>query len=271
MGARKDPPLRVALWGVVVAACLPTILAPYILLRGARDESARLLALSSTSYLVHQEIATHERAVELAATRLAYLESRTPEVLERTLKELVTTYPALKRLWVCDLSGQVIATWQVGVPTGQENQRREEQDPSPPRRAAMATAPHAYTGLAGPSGKLERVEIGRVIRTQTVPEMYVAGDVATADHLVPMLQRTEELYRVPLVVVAQDGRVLYARSDRVPEKGWHGDVGYGLLLFAAFSTSGGTTAVIMMLAAAALAMVAAGGLVLMYSKRDGQA
>lgn len=219
---------RVVLPALALAAAIPALVIPWLVTGDGHDVAARRFSVSSMSFAVFAEVAAHERAVQVAARRLAAYQALPPEVMERTLAEVAAGYPALARLWVVDPNGRVIAAWQA--PRGGE-------DPSPTRRAAIKNAPYTYVGVAGAAGAGDRIELAQPIQTAgLLPTAFVIADLSTTE-LTRLLAESESRHGLELALAATDGgggHVIYPPGGVVPAGGWQGDAGYGMTLHVQF-------------------------------------
>jgi hypothetical protein len=152
----------VAVRGLIGAALACALLAWLLLALGNDHAEARL-----RSELRRERTLAHSAVLRAAGARLGGLEALPPELLARTLAELMSVYPEWSRLMVCDANGRVLAaepkrdTALVGA-----------LDPSEARRRAFSNAnPDAIFAQARPGG----VELGVAQRGH-----YIAGDLAEA-------------------------------------------------------------------------------------------
>lgn len=260
---RGNPPLRVTLWAIALAATLPALAVTFLLLRQGKDAGARTLATTSTGVAIFQQLAVHERALTVAALRLGALAGVPPEVMERTMRETAAGYPAFRRMWACDLSGQVVASW----PSAQEGGGRETEDPSPARRQAMKAEPFSYVAVAGAAGSGERVELAQAVRDDKKQAVfYLAADMATVE-IVDLLKKSQDA--VPglgLWLSSADGRVIFPAGGTLPASAWRGDAGYGLTLHVTFPGASGTLLPLIALGAILLAACLAAALVIKTSR-----
>ena len=134
----------------------------------------------------------HVVALKAVSARLAGLEALPPELLARTLAEVVSVYPEFGRLIVCDAAGRVLAaepkrdTALIGA-----------LDPSEARRAALANA--------APGATFERGRGGAVELGVAASGRYVAGDLpeaALVAHIEPAPTSAHVIASWALVVIA---------------------------------------------------------------------
>jgi hypothetical protein len=200
---------RLALLALGAAGLVASVLGVFM----TRDARTRELAASAAALWVREHVDAHTRALDVAAARLAGLEARPPEVLERTLAGLAAGEPGFVRLWICDPRGHVLAAWAGGA------QPASGDDPSAARREAMSKAPYRFARAAGLAGAGDRIELASAVRVgEGAPELYLAADLST-DALVRGLGGLDEAGGGSLSLVAGAGsaeRVIYPRGATAP-------------------------------------------------------
>jgi hypothetical protein len=235
----SDPPFKTTVWAIAVAVLIPTLGITFAWTRVPRDNAPRLLAVAGLQAAITADIALHERALLVAARRLAAAEALPEEFLQRTLAETAAGYAAFTRLYVADPTGRVLAAWTPGAEGAAQAAGRGTEDPSAPRRAAMKAEPFSYFGVAGKAGAGERFELAQPVRKEgAAPIAYVAADMAV-NEVVSVLDGARRLTGARLGLITQDGRVIYGADSRVPDGAWRSDPWPGLELFVAFAPQGG--------------------------------
>lgn len=245
-----------ALGAVALAVVLSTAGAATFL-TSTGDRAARLLAASSTAWVVREEIETHQMALAQTALRLARLETPVP-VMERALEELSAIHPLLERLWVFDASGKVVAQTAPGTKAPLDS------DPSQERRAAMAQEPYRYVGPSTTEGSV-RIALGQGIRQgKEVPSHYLGAELLPT-RISRLLEASEDATQVSLALTHADGQVLFGTQPQT-EGHYRGEVGHGLTIWIQYPTAAGPGALIGVLVSSVLAFLVGGGILFFLAR-----
>lgn len=187
-------------------------------------------AMSAAGDGVSSFVANHVGVVTALARHFQEWEALVPEALERSLRVFGERRTALRRLFVADREGRIVAAFDSGASVGDERRLLGGMDPSGPRLQALLARPAPYERAVAEAGTVSRLELAApILAADGTLRGYVGADL----ELRVLCERLSQLEAQSGLLVGlfdERGRVVCPPNRIPPSSGERRPVGLGMVL-----------------------------------------